>query len=203
MTTDQSTRLQGLLDRARQGDDAARQDLLAAAYDRLLRLARQIFRQDFARLKNRHHTESVLHEALLRMLRAPADRAAFPTPLDFFRYSAVVIRHTLLDMIRHHARRGREAPQPAGEDTPAAEPGDRSDDPAVAAMWSEFHRKVEELPEEERAVVDLHWYHDLSQAETARLLGLHEKAVSRRWLSARLKIADWVPGWEQLVRERG
>jgi RNA polymerase sigma factor (sigma-70 family) len=70
---------------------------------------------------------------------------------------------------------------------------DQTGDPSHLAQWSEFHEKVRELPEEEREVVDLYWYQGLTQAETAQLLGVHEKAVSRRWLSARLKLSEWLP----------
>src|SRR5690348_18406961 len=66
-------------------------------------------------------------------------------------------------------------------------------DPAQLAQWSEFHQKVRELPDEEREVVDLYWYQGLTQAETAHVLGIHEKAVSRRWLRARLKLVEWLP----------
>ncbi len=70
---------------------------------------------------------------------------------------------------------------------------DASQDPSVLAQWSEFHQKVRELPDEEREVVDLYWYQGLTQTETARILGVHEKAVSRRWLRARLKLSEWLP----------
>ncbi|HKI37514.1 MAG TPA: sigma-70 family RNA polymerase sigma factor [Gemmataceae bacterium] len=197
MSLDQSTRLESLIDRLRRGDGAARGELIACAYDRLRLLARHIFHHDFARLENLHGTDSIVNEAVLRLLQTSAGGAPWPTPLDFFRHSAVIIRRTLLDLIRYHDRRRHEAAQAD------AEPADPSADPATVAMWTEFHTKVDELPEEERAVVELHWYHELSQAETARLLGVHEKAVSRRWLSARLKLADWIPGWERLLDRQG
>jgi DNA-directed RNA polymerase specialized sigma24 family protein len=43
-------------------------------------------------------------------------------------------------------------------------------------------------------VVDLHFYKGLTQAQTARLLGLHEKEVSRRWLRAARQLPAWAPG---------
>ena len=70
---------------------------------------------------------------------------------------------------------------------------DTSEDPSHLAQWSEFHEKVRGLPDDEREVVDLYWYQGLTQAETARVLGVHEKVVSRRWLRARLKLSEWLP----------
>ncbi len=204
MSADPSANLLPLIERAGRGDEAAFNDLLTHAYDRLLRLARHIFRHDFARLARRHQTESVLHEALLRLKPPRDEETRWKTPAEFFRFSAVVIRRTLVDLARRHALRDPEAPPPVADDSGAA-PGEAADDasgdPVALAMWTEFHEQVDRLPEDERGVVDLHWYHGLSQAETARLLGLHEKAVSRLWLSARLKLASRTPVGEETRAE--
>src|SRR5262249_8460459 len=78
---------------------------------------------------------------------------------------------------------------------PAAwEPADESGDPTRLARWSEFHRKIETLPEEEREVFDLVWYQGLSQAEAADLLQVSERTIKRRWQSARLKLHDLLEG---------
>ena len=68
------------------------------------------------------------------------------------------------------------------------EAGQLDDDPANLAIWTEFHARVEQLPDEERAVFDLLWYQELSRPETARLLGISERTVKRRWASARLRL---------------
>lgn len=207
MSDDSSLRLQTLLDRANHGEDAARRELINAAYDRLLILTRHIFHKDFAYLHHRHNTQSVLHEAILRLLRTSSERVQWNTAAEFFRFSAVLIRRELIDLLRHHRTRAREQAvgwtEEGTEVSEAAPPVAANADPVDAAMWTEFHEKVMELPEEERAVVDLYWYHGLSQAEIASLLGIHEKAVSRRWLSARLRLADWIPGWERLAAKQG
>ena len=63
------------------------------------------------------------------------------------------------------------------------------DDPAVLVEWAELHDHVAQLPDEEREVMDLHWYHDLSQKEVAALLGVSERTVKRRWVAAKARLA--------------
>lgn len=196
MVDDRTTQLQQLLDRMRNGDSAARTELLSLAYERLRLLARKMFHHDFPRLGNLHETDSILHEAVLRLFRAFQEIQP-QSVHDFLSFSAAQIRRVLLDMARQHGRGERnrsewsdlsELPLAARQDL-----ADSSFDPSQLAQWGEFHHKVRELPEEEREVVDLYWYQGLTQAETARILGVHEKAVSRRWLSARLKLSEWLP----------
>jgi RNA polymerase sigma-70 factor (ECF subfamily) len=67
---------------------------------------------------------------------------------------------------------------------------DTSCDPERIAKWTEFHERVDELPEEERAVVNLCFYFNLTQAEAARRLGVHPRQVSRLWASAIRKLPD-------------
>jgi RNA polymerase sigma factor (TIGR02999 family) len=193
MTDDRTKQLQQLLDRMQNGDSAARTEVLALTYARLRLLARKMFHQDFPRLGNLHETDSILHEAVLRLFRA-LQEVPLPSVQDFLTFSAAQIRRVLLDMARHQGYRDRKIHQASGPLLAEhRDPAHTSSDPAYLAQWSEFHEKVRELPEEEREVVDLYWYQGLTQAETARVLGVHEKAVSRRWLSARLKLSEWLP----------
>jgi RNA polymerase sigma factor (TIGR02999 family) len=197
MADDRTTQLQQLLDRMQSGDAAARTELLGLAYERLRLLARKMFHQDFPRLGNLHETDSILHEAVLRLFRA-LQEVQPRSVQDFLTFSAAQIRRVLLDMARYQGRRDRSSSEwsDASGLSAAAQrdpPDEASVDPSYLAQWSEFHQKIRELPEEEREVVDLYWYQGLTQAETARVLGVHEKAVSRRWLSARLKLAEWLP----------
>ena len=49
-------------------------------------------------------------------------------------------------------------------------------------------RLVEPLPDDEREVFALVWYHDLSQAEAADVLGVSVRTVIRRWQAARIRL---------------
>jgi RNA polymerase sigma factor (sigma-70 family) len=58
--------------------------------------------------------------------------------------------------------------------------------------WTEFHEQVARLPEEEREVFELKWYHRLKRAEVAMVLGLSETTVRYRWLAARLRMRQFM-----------
>src|SRR6516225_7385995 len=68
VASNNSIHLQRLLDRLKQGDDAARNELIGAAYERLRLLARKLLHHDFPRL--RHDTDTILDETVLRLFKA-------------------------------------------------------------------------------------------------------------------------------------
>jgi len=49
---------------------------------------------------------------------------------------------------------------------------------------SALHRAIENLPQEERAVIKLFYFHGLSSREIGRLFGITEQAVTKRRRSA-------------------
>src|SRR5581483_648454 len=177
MTEASATQLRQWLAGMNAGDAAARDQLFAHAAERLRRLTRQIF-QDYRRVHQFEDTHDVLQNAVLRLLRSLRARPA-ATPEEFFRTAAREIRRELIDLARHYygpqgAGTHRAAPADPGgaTDTPAP-PVDRSettDEPGRLARWTEFHRRVEALPEEERAAFDLLWYQGLAQEDAAEVL---------------------------------
>src|SRR5262245_52175370 len=163
MASDQTSHLEQLLDRLRQGDDTARRELIACAYERLRLLARTVLHEDFPRFENLHETGSVLDDAALRLLKA-LEQEAPTTVRGFFALAAKKTREVLLDLARRDRRRGGEARRDgaAEQADPSQnacpyEPADSRCDPVLLAQWTEFHQKVDELPQEQREVVDLHW----------------------------------------------
>lgn len=204
MDGDDTTQLQLLIDRLQQGDDLARGQLIGSAYERLRLLARKMLHTDFPRMQNVHATGSILDEAALRLLTA-LQQIHVHTVQEFFSLAALQMRRVLIDMARRLGREGpgifRQAPaeQDSGPSTPPSDLADNTYDPAKLALWTEFHEKVEELPEKERSVVELYWYQGLTQEQTAQLLGISQSDVSRCWMRARLKLLDWVRGLEQLL----
>ena len=73
-----------------------------------------------------------------------------------------------------------------------SDPSDRNAEPTRLAALSEFHRQVENLPDDERTVFELHYYGDFSQAEIAQILQIQPKQVSRLWLAATGRLASWL-----------
>ena len=186
-----AARLQGLLDRLRQGDREARRQFLELACGRLRRLAAKILYGSFPNLQARHDVDSVVHETWLRLIQA-LDKADPPTVEDFFRLAAHKIRQVLLDMADRKRRIDqRETLLGTGSLRPAADPsGEQTYDSSRLALWTEFHERVGKLPDAERSVFEMHYYLGLPQAEIAKLLNLHPRKVSYLWIAATEELAD-------------
>jgi RNA polymerase sigma factor (sigma-70 family) len=200
MTADRTEHLQACLERLRQGEAGARKELVAGACDRLLRLTREMLR-GYGRLRRWEQSEDVLHNALLRLDRTLQDVTP-PSLRDFYRLATLQIRRELLDLSRHYyGPRGpgqlhatNAGADLSGSQRPAYEQADSADGPDSLAVWTEFHRQVETLPEEEREVYELIWYQGLQFTEAAAVLGVSARTVKRRWQSANLKLHELLGG---------
>jgi RNA polymerase sigma factor (sigma-70 family) len=192
MNEDSSVELQGLLDRLREGDRAARRLLLERACERLRWLAGRILHGSFPELARRHEVDSVVHETWVRLLQA-LDKAEPPTVADFFRLAALKFRQVLLDLAQAERRRAQR--EVLGLSGPDAEGAARlaagtTHDPARLALWTELHEKVAALSDLERTVFEMHYYLGLPQAEIARALELHPRKVSYLWVAATEKLGE-------------
>jgi len=188
------TELRDLLDRMRRGDPDAPRALLERACARLRKLAAHIFNASFPALAARHEVDSIVHETWLRLARAL--ESVQPGSVEhFFRVAAQKVRQVLLDMVDRQRRlRSREGAvlDGASHDAPAV--AGQTHDPHRLALWAELHERIASLPEEERAVFEMHYYLELPQAEIAQLLALHPRKVSRLWVAATERLADEVAG---------
>jgi len=208
MSSGDTSQIEVWLRRLQAGDESARQHLIEHASCQLERLTRRMLR-GWQRVHRWEETPDVLQNALVRLFLAlsvarPANAA------EFYRMAAASIRRELIDLARHYYG-------PRGEGAHHATPnwktygataaldafwefGQADDQPDDLAIWAEIHAQVERLPADEREVFDLIWYQELSQGEAARLLGVSERTVKRRWASARLRLhkllGELLPGHE-------
>jgi RNA polymerase sigma-70 factor (ECF subfamily) len=190
--TSKSLLMQTWLDRLRAGDEAARDELLNAACERLRQITSKMLRR-YPRVRRWEQTDDVLQNVSLRLYRTLAQ----VTPADvrdFLRLASLNIRRELLDLVKHYCGPlglGTHHRSTAGEPGPAPA---LTHEPTRLAAWSALHEAVERLPDEEREVFDLLWYQGLPHAEAAELLGVTERTVGRRWQAARLHLAELLHG---------
>src|SRR5262245_40341419 len=125
----QTVRLQGWLERLHVGDEAALDELLRHAGDRLEKLTRQMLRAHPA-VRRWAETGDVLQGALMRLVRAL--RQVHPASLrDFFALATQQVRRELIDLARRFygpQGLGANHASGAGEDGAAGgpEPADLS-----------------------------------------------------------------------------
>jgi RNA polymerase sigma-70 factor (ECF subfamily) len=184
-----------LLGQFGEGDDRARNDLIAHACDRLRCLASKMLREDFPHLRRWEQTDDVLQNALIRLHRALAART-IESSEHFWKLAARQVRRELLDLVRHHrgpqadaanhhTDHSRAADDSGGALARQAGPGE----PSSVAQWKEFLEQVQALPEEEQRVVDLLWVEGQTQEQAAAILNVSLRTVKRRWQSARLLLS--------------
>lgn len=202
--TSRTLEVQGCLDRLREGDAAARAELLSLTWDRLHRLARKLLK-DFPAVRRWEETDDVFQRAAIRLERALA--ADPPSSAShFFKLAALQIRRELLDLSRHFygpegmGRHHHTDGHPDGDRDPGhrlADPAAATDGPATLAQWTELHQAVERLPTQEREVFDLHYYTGLLLKDAAELLQISERTAKRRWRSARLLLHEALKGRDE------
>ena len=187
----QTALLQGLLDRLRSGDRAARNELFRGIGRRLELLAQKMLRS-FPAVRRLAEAEDVVQNAILRLLRA-LDQVQPLSVQDFLNLAAVHLRRELLDLARQcGGPKGQVACRCSplkgnGPEGPQFEPA-AVDDAGEIDDWCAFHQEVEKLPVEEREVVGLVFYHGWGQAQVAELFHVSERTVRRRWETALAKL---------------
>jgi RNA polymerase sigma factor (sigma-70 family) len=184
------TRLQSLVDAVRGGDLRSRDILLNHACDRLLVLTRRMFRGRPG-LARWEQTDDIFQNAMLRLHRA-LETTEIESVRHFFNLAALQIRRELIDLGRKHfgphgiGRNHHSDHQPPDQvggalHTLESEPGD-------LAEWTEFHERVQSLPDQEREVFDLLYYEAVAQEEAATILGCSVRTIRRRWNDAKLRL---------------
>ena len=180
-STFDTAHLNDCLERWSKGEREAANELLRATGARLERLARRMLRS-FPNVRSQADTGDVLQNSLVRLLRSL--RTMRPaTTRDYFNFAAVHIRRELLDLARQSKRRG--APDVFGvPGVSDSRPEPVVETPADFEFWVRFHEAVDKLPNEEREVVGLVFYHGLKQKQIAELFGVNERTIRRRWYRA-------------------
>jgi RNA polymerase sigma factor (sigma-70 family) len=197
-------RLASCMDRLRAGEPSARDEVIEISYRRLDAMVRRMLKRD-DRVSAWEQADDVLQNAAVRLWRA-LDRVKPATVDEFLGLAATQIRRELLDLARHyygpHGQGSNQVAPAAGRDgpdsstAPVFEGVETTYDPSRLAIWTEFHRAVEALPDDERALCEMLWYLGLPQDEVAQVLGVDPSTVKRRWRGVRLKLHRAVRGWD-------
>lgn len=186
------------LDRMKQGDPTALDELFRRVTSRLERITRNMLKR-FARVQRWTDAEDIVQSASLRLIRAlkevrPASKR------QFYALAATQIRREILDLTRSlYGKEGLGANHDSihrhGDDETMRWDPPGADEQAEVDRWVAFHEQVEKLPPHEREVVGLVFYHGLPQADIADLFQVTIRTIQRRWQSALLKLRDILSDW--------
>jgi RNA polymerase sigma factor (sigma-70 family) len=191
VAADSSAELQQLIDRFQSGDSAVRRELLARSFDRLRRLTAKMLGESFPRLQAGHDLDSVVNETWIRLVRA-LDQTSPGTVQEFFCLAAHKIRQVLLDMARQQTRLDRRNERELMTDDSAGDSALQQDsrNPLHLSMWTEFHARVPNLPDDERQMFEMHYYLEIPQVEIARLMNITPRQASRLWVRALERLTE-------------
>ncbi len=173
-----SASLSSLFEAAERGEKTVSDDLFAALYNELHRLARhQLAHQAPMSIG----ATTLLHQAYIEM--AGRDGVAFPDQPRFMAYAARVMRGLIID----HART-RNAQKRGGQfhitsaDAAVVDPADYAELKQIGAALDQLAVVEPELAE----VVDMKFFCGFTFAEIAAMKNLSERTVQRQWEKARI-----------------
>jgi RNA polymerase sigma-70 factor (ECF subfamily) len=157
------------------------------AFDMLYtRYVRPVYGLALRRLADRSQAEDAVQEAFTSVWRSARSYRPERGPGGPWLYA--VARNAIVDRARARADTTSELPDAvSSEPTPA----ERAETAYVA--WR-VHRALEDLPQNERVVVELAYWGGLSQSEVASFLGIPLGTVKTRTRSALSRLADVLEG---------
>lgn len=179
-----------LVNNLRPDDPVTFNRLIAHTYERLKLLVHSMLR-DFGGVRRWDDTDDVLHSALFRLGKAFSEsKLELTSARHFYQVAANYIRLELLSRAEKYPgpqgyAANRHTDSTGGAITGAADQATGSD---RLRQWANFQLKAKELPPDLREVFNLIWYNGKSQREAADILGVSERTVKRRWLTARLAL---------------
>lgn len=189
MTIGHTTKLTNWLILARQGDAEARNQIVGHCCERLRLLTRRMLR-GYPAVKRWSETDDVLQNAMLRLHRSLSEVQP-ESPRQFYGLAATQIRRELIDLARHfRGPHGVGANHHSDDGEIVDVKPSEGVEPENLETWTGFHDAVEGLNEDQRDVVNLLWYEEMTQPEAAEVLGISLATLKRRWQSARLALFD-------------
>jgi RNA polymerase sigma-70 factor (ECF subfamily) len=203
--TEESSENDALLARLQAGDQAALADAFARYRDRLRRMVR--LRLD-RRLQGRLDPSDVLQEAFLDVARRAPEFAARPT-MSVFLWLRFLTAQRLLALHRQHlGAQMRDADQEvslyrgalpmASSVSLAAQLMGRFTSVSEAAARAELQVKLQVvlngMDPLDREVLALRHFEELTNAETAEVLGIRKSAASNRYIRALKRLKDILTG---------
>jgi RNA polymerase sigma-70 factor (ECF subfamily) len=150
------------------------------------RYVRSVFGLALRRLGDRMRAEDAVQETFAAVWRSARTYRSDRGPGAPWLYA--VARNAIVDRAR-----GRNEPPGEVPDAASTEPGPEERAEASYVSWR-VHRALSGLPENEREVIELAYYAELSQSEVAQFLGIPLGTVKTRTRSGLHRLATALEG---------
>lgn len=177
-----------LLERLRAGDESARQELVAALYDELRRIAARQLRGE--RPSHTLQTTALVHEAYLKMMGD--QQRGFADRLHFLAVASRVMRQVLVDYARARATKKRDRD---GAFMLAADADVEGKTALEPIELLDLDRALDALAQEDQSLaqlIELRYFGGMTAEETAETLSQsvhvvrHDLRLAQAWLRRKL-----------------
>jgi RNA polymerase sigma-70 factor (ECF subfamily) len=174
-----------LIERVREGDEAARADLFEAVYAQLRRIAAHYLRREA--VGHSLQPTALVHEAYIRMAGGAGD---LKNTGHFFAVASQAMRHLLVD----HARAKRGAKRWGGRKVSLTETQFvyTPQHPELMLALDGALTKLETKAPRQCRVVEMRFFGGLSEDEIASVLGVNVRTVKRDWTFAKAWLYDQI-----------
>lgn len=165
-----------LLQRWREGDQAALDALMPLVYEELRHVAHNHLKRE--RFDHTLQSTAVVHEAYLRLVDSGA---RFQNRHHFFAVAAQLMRQILVDYARKHRSLKRDGGYKLALDEAIKTPNKDVD----LVDLDDALRELTRMDQRQGRIVELRFFGGLSIDETAEVLSISTASVERSWASAR------------------
>ena len=178
-----------LLQRAKNGDDTARADIIRVAYEDLRRVAQAQMRNE--RPNHTLSSTALVHEVAVRLLEKEGVEAT--NRAQFLAYAATAMRRVLID----HARtRGAQKRQGSRQQLKLEEAWVAATEQSEDFLGlNEALDKLAEMDPRSSQIVEMRYFGGMTYPDVAAALGVSISTVQREWRTAKA----WLLG--QIRRE--
>ena len=184
MVSDQRHAITDALSAVRAGEPGAMDRVITAVYSELSRMAHRQLGLEAA--GHTLSTTALVHEAYLRLV--DQTRAQLADRAQFFAIAAQTMRRVLIDYARRHQATRRGGPDIRAVSLSALDKSvipsgaERAD---VLLALDEGLERLAKLDPRQARIVECRFFGGLTEAETAEVLGVTDRTVSREWVKAR------------------
>ena len=184
-----------ILNDACRGDEAAAEQLYAAVYDDLRKIARRRLQSE--RAGHTLQATALVNEAYLRLVNQEASE--WKSRSQFFRVAARAMRRVLVDHARKRTRqkRGGKQQQVTLDDGIAVAGQEAEDANLELILLDRALGRLEKEQPDQAKVAELRFFAGLSEEEIAEVLEVTPRSVRRYWRAAR----DWL--LKEVTRGKG
>jgi RNA polymerase sigma factor (sigma-70 family) len=190
-----------ILDRLKQGDSQAPQDLIAHYFDRFKQWAEELVRRFPILAKRTGYESAAVNEAAMRMQRY-LRKHPWVSRDEFRRFARKEVFRALVrlkkKLLRRYGQSGAISLQAGVDEGQFREPQPRRRDISDTSDTLDLMEAINRLPTDLREVIEANLFEDLSQKELAEKLNITERTVRNRELAAQRMLGKFLKGPESI-----